>query len=84
MNQTRQEIIEKLIKVFSEEFEVDSSKIKEDSPLMETLDLDSLDLIDVVVLIEKNFSIILKQEDFVGIITFNDFFNLIEKKVNEQ
>ncbi|MBP5366090.1 MAG: acyl carrier protein [Bacteroidales bacterium] len=79
---SKQEIIDKLTKVFSEEFEVDPAKIEGDLPLMETLDLDSLDLIDVVVLIEKNFSIILKQEDFVGIVTFNDFYNLIEKKIN--
>lgn len=81
---SRQEIIDKLTTVFADEFETEAASITPDAPLMETLDLDSLDIIDVVVLIEKNFSIILKQEDFVGIVTFNDFFDLIEKKVNEE
>lgn len=50
---------------------------------METLDLDSLDLVDVVVLVEQNFGVTLKGPDFVGIKTFEDFYNLISAKVNE-
>ena len=49
---------------------------------METLDLDSLDLVDVVVLVEQNFGITLVGGDFVGIKTFEDFYNLICTKLN--
>ncbi len=72
---------DKLIELLAEEFEVDPSGISMDDPLMQTLGLDSLDMIDVAVLIEKNFGVVLTQDDFRGLVTFNDFFNLIEKKI---
>ncbi len=75
-------IIEKINLVLSEEFEVDLSDIRADANLMETLDLDSLDLVDVVVLVEQNFGITLVGGDFVGIKTFEDFYNLICTKLN--
>jgi len=80
---TREEIVDKLKTVLADEFEVDAEVITPDAPLMETLDLDSLDLVDVVVLIDQNFGVTLKGPDFVGVKTFEDFYNLIEAKVNE-
>lgn len=79
---TNEEIIEKIKAVLAEEFEVDSNIITPDAPLMETLELDSLDLVDVVVLIEQNFGLTLVGPDFVGISTFQDFYNLITTKLN--
>lgn len=78
----RQEIISCLSELLAEEFEVDASLITGDAPLMETLELDSLDLVDVVVIIEQNFGVTLSAPDFQGIKTFDDFFTLIERKVN--
>lgn len=79
---TNEEIIEKIKTVLADEFEVDASIITPDALLMETLALDSLDLVDVVVLIEQNFGITLVGLDFVGIATFQDFYNLITTKLN--
>jgi acyl carrier protein len=79
---TIDEIKAKLTEVLADEFEADLDSITPDAPLMETLDLDSLDVVDIVVLIEKHFGIILKQEDFVGVVSFQDFFDLINKKLN--
>lgn len=78
------DLIEKINSVLAEEFELeDTSSIAPDAPLMETLGMDSLDLVDVVVLIEQNFGITLTGNDFVGIATFQDFYNLIGGKMNE-
>lgn len=79
---TIDEIKAKLTEVLADEFEADLASITPDALLMETLDLDSLDVVDIVVLIEKHFGIILKQEDFVGVVSFQDFFDLINKKLN--
>ena len=68
----------------ADEFEADASTIAPEVSLMETLDLDSLDLVDVVVLIDNNFGVTLVGTDFVGIKTFQDFYDLIIKKVNEK
>ena len=46
---TNEEIIEKIRTTLAEEFEVDIDVIQPDAPLMETLELDSLDLVDMVV-----------------------------------
>jgi acyl carrier protein len=75
------EIIEKIDAVLAEEFEVDPGVITPDAPLMATLDMDSLDLVDVVVLVEQNFGITLKGEDFVGLTTFQNFYDLIFRKL---
>ena len=79
---TREEIISKSVDLLSEEFDVDPSTITDEAPLKETLGLDSLDLIDVVVLIDQEFGLSVKATDFVGVKTFNDFYNLIENKLN--
>ena len=79
---TIEEIIEKAATVLAEEFEVDASSLTPDAPLKETLDLDSLDLVDVVVLVEQNFGVTLTGPDFIGVVTFQDFYNLLDKKIN--
>ncbi|MDR3217881.1 MAG: phosphopantetheine-binding protein [Dysgonamonadaceae bacterium] len=80
----KETIISKINAVLADEFEIDESIIKPDKPLMETLELDSLDLVDMVVLIENNFGYKMKAEDFVGMITFYDFYEFIFKKIQER
>ena len=78
------ELIEKINRVLAEEFEVDPAIIKPDAMLMDTLDLDSLDLVDMVVLIEHNFGFTVIAKDFVGIKTFNDFYHFINSRIDEK
>lgn len=77
-------LIEKINSVLSEEFEVDIEMLKPDAPLMETLDLDSLDLVDMVVLIEHNFGFTVMAKDFVGIKSFDDFYHFINSRIDEK
>lgn len=74
---SNEELIEKIRTTLAEEFEVDIDTIQADAPLMKTLELDSLDLVDMVVLIEKNFGFNVAGKDFVEIKTFQDFYDLI-------
>ncbi|MEF9986816.1 MAG: phosphopantetheine-binding protein [Bacteroidales bacterium] len=71
------EIIKKINIVLADEFEVDASIITPNAQLMSTLDLDSLDLVDIVVLVEQNFNVTLVGSDFINIKTFQDFYDLI-------
>ena len=50
---------------------------------METLELDSLDLVDVVVLVEQNFGFNVTGEDFAKIRTFQDFYNLVIERTQK-
>ena len=79
---TNEEIKAKIKEVLAEEFEIDPSAITPEGDLKEVLGLDSLDLVDVVVLVEQNFDVTLKGPDFVGVRTFEDFDNLIISKLN--
>jgi len=79
-----EEIISKINEFLVEEFEVEESKIVASANLKETLDLDSLDYVDLVVVIESNFGFKVTAEDFVGIVTFQDFYDYITKRVREK
>ena len=74
------EIIKKVNHFMVEEFEVEPGMITPQANLRETLQLDSLDYIDLVVVIESNFGFKVKAEDFTGIITFQDFYNYVSTK----
>lgn len=81
---TKEEIIKKATDVLADEFEINISDITADASLKDTLGLDSLDLVDIVVLVEQNFGITLTGTDFTGIVTFKDFYELLDKKLNGQ
>jgi acyl carrier protein len=76
-----EEVIEETRDFLSEEFEVDRDLILPENSLKDTLDLDSLDYVDLVVLIEENLNVKLTGEDFKEIVTFGDFYQLVRKKL---
>ena len=75
-------IIDKINDFLEDEFEVEADEIQPQANLKETLELDSLDYVDLVVSVESNFSVKLDAEDFVEIITLQNFYDLIDEKVN--
>lgn len=81
---TKEEIITKVNEFLVEEFEVDASKIHPEANMRETLDLDSLDYVDLVVVIESNFGFKVVGEDFVGIQSFQDFYDYCNTKVSQK
>jgi acyl carrier protein len=77
----KDKIIEIINGFLVEEFEVDGDTITPEANLKETLGLDSLDYVDLVVTIEANFGVKLGEADFIGIDTFQKFYDLIENKI---
>ncbi|MDN3664844.1 phosphopantetheine-binding protein [Algibacter miyuki] len=75
-------IIEKINDFLIDEFEVESDDILPEANLKETLELDSLDFVDLVVAIEANFGVKLVGEDFVNVVTLQNFYDLIENKLS--
>jgi len=75
------EIIEIINGFLVDEFEVDGDTIALEANLKDTLGLDSLDYVDLVVVIESNFGVKLVEADFAGIVTFQNFYDLIENKI---
>ena len=81
---TREEIISTTKEFLSEEFEVEKSLIIAESNLKETLDLDSLDYVDLVVVIEENFGFKVTAEDFMGVESFDNFYSMVESKLTQK
>jgi acyl carrier protein len=77
-----EEIIEKATVILAEEFEVEVAEITPDASLKDTLGLDSLDLVDVVALVEQHFGVVLTGPDFIGVTTFQNFYELLNRKIN--
>ncbi|AWK03733.1 acyl carrier protein [Flavobacterium crocinum] len=77
----KEEIIAKINGFLVDEFEVDNDDIEPNANLKDTLGLDSLDYVDLVVSIESNFGVKLVEADFVGISDFQSFYDLIETKI---
>lgn len=80
----QEEIISKINAFLVDEFEVDIEKIVPEANLRETLDLDSLDYVDLVVVIESNFGFKVVGEDFIPIHTFQDFYDYCYGKVTQK
>ena len=78
----RTEIESKVRDFLIEDLEVDEEKIFPDARLKEDVGIDSLDFVDIVVIVEKNFGFKIKPEEMAGVKTLSDFYSYIEKKVN--
>ena len=75
-------IEEKVNEFLIDEFEIDGDTITPEANMIETLDLDSLDYVDMVVIIESIFGFKMTAEDFKEITTFKDFYTFLHNKVN--
>lgn len=75
-------IVEKIDDFLIDEFEVEEEDITSEANLKETLGLDSLDFVDLVVAVESNFGVKLVGEDFMNVVILQDFYDLIERKIN--
>lgn len=80
---TKQEIIEKTNAFLVEEYEKDPALLKPESRLREDLDLNSLDYVDLMVTIKRIFGIMPIPAEMNLVVTLGDFYNFIEKKLNE-
>jgi acyl carrier protein len=76
-----QPLIDQINSFLSDEFEADITRMQPGANLRQVLDLDSLDYIDLVVVIENNFAFKVKPEDFIQIISFQDFYTYIISRV---
>jgi acyl carrier protein len=80
---TREEI-EKITNEFLiEEIEIDEKKLLSGSLLKDELGVDSLDFVDIVVLVERNFGFKIKAEEMGNVTTLGQFYDYIENKLKE-
>ena len=63
------------------EFEIEEELIKADAHLVKDLEIESLDFVDIVVIIEKEFKFKVKREDMSEVSTLNDLYEYIETHI---
>jgi acyl carrier protein len=79
----KQLIINKINDGLANEFEKDATTFLPDADMRQTLELDSLDMVDLVVLIEEDFGIKVKKEDFSSIKTFKNLYDFLDSRINK-
>ena len=78
----RTEIEDKVRNFLIEELEIQPKNIFPDAKLKDDMGIDSLDFVDIVVIVEKNFGFKIKAEEMAGVDTFSKFCDYIEKKIS--
>ena len=78
----RQEIENAVKQFLVEDLELDAENIKPEARLKEDIGIDSLDFVDIVVIVEERFGFRIRPEEMKGIKTFVEFCDYIEKRLN--
>jgi acyl carrier protein len=81
---TEQEIIETVNRVFEEYFEIEREKLLPEMNVFEDLELDSLDIVDLVVAMQKEFKVEIRDDERItSIRTLGDVYQFIIALKNE-
>ncbi len=78
----KQELIKRVNSVLAEEFEVEESVITPEGNIKQTLELDSLSLVDMVALIENEFGVKIASSELVKIPTFQDLYDYLAERID--
>lgn len=73
-------MLEKIIAYLSEQLDIDAQTLSAETTF-ESLDLDSLDLVEMLVEMENETGVELPEEDFKQVETIGDLASLIEPKL---
>jgi acyl carrier protein len=77
-----EEIIHRINQLLVDEIEIEEEKISPAADLKKDLEIDSLDFVDLFVIIERNFGVRMKAEEMVDIKSLQDFYDYIIKRVH--
>ena len=80
----REEIEEIVNNFLIEDIEIDPSKISISASLKDDIGIDSLDFVDLVVIVERNFGFKINPEEMGGVTTLGQFYDYIESKVGDK
>ncbi len=75
------EIKDKIKSFLVDEMEIDPAKILPEARLKEDMGIDSLEVVDIIVLVEQEFGFKMKPEDFKELKTFDQFCQFIAQRI---
>ena len=76
----KEEIFSKVVDVLVEQLGVEKENVKKDSEIMTDLGADSLDVVDVVQVLEEEFNVKVPNTDIEKLKTVEDITNYIAEK----
>lgn len=79
MNKT--EIISKVNGFLVDEFEIEEDALNPEA-IWKEIGIDSLDFVDIVVVVENVFGLVIKGGDMANVKTLQQFYDFIEAKLN--
>lgn len=74
-------IFEKIKNFLSTQMNIDENLITMDATFIEDLNIDSLDLVELILTLEEEFSIIISEEDAEKLSTVGDVVNYVNGRV---
>ncbi len=72
-------IIEIVNKVLEEEFEIDAELLKPEALLYEDIGLDSLDAVDLIVMVDKELGVRIEEDEARSIRSLEDVYKIIDE-----
>lgn len=80
----RAELFRQLSKILAEKLDIPIEEIDESSHIIDDLGADSLDVVDLIMILEDEYGIRIEDEELESISTVEDVLNIIESKLKEQ
>lgn len=76
-------MLERIVEIIQEQLNIDDIEITEDTSFKDDLGVDSLDLLELVMAFEEEYSIELNPEELEGISTVGDIVEFIKKYTDQ-
>jgi acyl carrier protein len=77
-----EEIIRKINQLLIDEIEIEETQINPAADLKKDLGIDSLDFVDLFVIVENNFGFKMKAEEMADVKSLQDFYSYIIKRIH--
>ena len=78
----KDDIIRKINQLLIDEIEIEETQINPAADLKKDLGIDSLDFVDLFVIVENNFGFKMKAEEMADVKSLDDFYTYIIKRIN--
>jgi acyl carrier protein len=78
----KDEIIRKINQLLIDEIEIEETQIHPAADLKKDLGIDSLDFVDLFVIVENNFGFKMKAEEMADVKSLQDFYSYIFNRIN--
>lgn len=74
---TKEQIVLEINPKIAQEFEIDEAAITPEAEIIETLELDSISLIDLIGIVQANYGIKLTKDEMPNLKTFDDLYDFV-------